>query len=103
MAWLTLSDGSVLTVSNTDSLLRACGRAVEGLPLNAEEEALVDLVKQSIDWKGTGDQGMIEAYRAVLLSPVEDEFYPFVTQVNLKTSGLTSATRLVSGTCQTAY
>jgi hypothetical protein len=38
--------------------------------LNAEREYLVDLVKQSVDLKAGGDQGMIEVYRALLLSPV---------------------------------
>jgi hypothetical protein len=47
---------------------------VQGLQLNADEEALVDLVKQSVDVKGTGDQGMIEVYRTLLLSPLKMNF-----------------------------
>jgi hypothetical protein len=76
LARLTLPDGKVVTVLDTGELVRACGREIQGLPLNAEQQALVDLVKQSVDSREAGGGQMIEVYRAILLSPVADEFYP---------------------------
>jgi hypothetical protein len=76
MARLTLPDGKVVTVIDTGELFRACDREIQGLSLNAEEQALVDLVKQSVGSREAGGGSMIEVYRAVLLSPLADEFYP---------------------------
>jgi hypothetical protein len=75
MARLTLPDGKVVTVLDTGELFRACDREIQGLSLNAEQQALVDLVKQSVDLREAGGGRMIEVYRAILLSPHEDEFY----------------------------
>jgi hypothetical protein len=52
-----------VTVLDTDELLRACGRAFQGLPLKAEQQALVDLVKPSVDLREAGGGRVIEVYR----------------------------------------
>jgi hypothetical protein len=75
MARLTLPDGKVVTVLDTSDLFRACDCEIQGLSLNAEEQALVDLVKQSVGSREAGGGCMIEVYRAILLSPLADEFY----------------------------
>ena len=75
MARLALPDGRVITVIDTAELFRACDSEIQGVPLNAEQQALVDLVKQSVKSREAGGGQMIEVYRAVLLSPTEDEFY----------------------------
>ena len=74
MARLALSDGRVITVIDTTELFRACDLKIQGVPLDAKQQALVDLVKQSAKSRETGGC-MIEVYRALLLSPTEDEFY----------------------------
>jgi hypothetical protein len=74
MARLALPDGRVITVIDTAELFRACDCEIRGVPLNAEQQALVDLVKQSVKSREVGGGSVIEVYRAVLLSPTEDEF-----------------------------
>ena len=54
MARLALPDGRVITVIDTTQLFRACDREIQGVSLNAVEQALVDLVKQSVDTREAG-------------------------------------------------
>ena len=82
-----------MTVLDTGELFRACGRAIQGLSLNTEQQALVDLVKQSVDSREAGGGQMIEVCRAILLSPTEDEFYRPRGEVTAEASA--SATTLL--------
>jgi hypothetical protein len=78
---LTQQGGRVVTVSDANQLLLGCNRAFQGLFLNAEQQALVDLVKQSVTLRESEGGRLIELYRASLLSPTEDEFYPLKSAV----------------------
>ena len=74
--WLTLADGRKVTSASADKVMDACARAVYRHSLDAQQQVMVDLVKQSVDVREAGGGRMVEVYRAILLTPEEDDFYP---------------------------
>ena len=73
---LILPDGKRVTVPDGLYLSRLYFGQIHGrCVLNQEQEALLELVRQSVDAKEPGGDTTIELLRAIMLSPMTDEFY----------------------------